>query len=164
MKHLAIPGCCLLLALTLATGAAALAQEEGDAAPAPNNRKQIVTKDQTKEFTEAFLKVLVNGRPFDAFSLMKAAMPDNDNDVDATRASTEELLQQVRPAYGKAIGYEMVDSKSVGASLVRYDYLMKFEKNALHCRIIYYKPVNNWIPLRIWFDDNLHDLIEDLGK
>src|SRR5262245_17739307 len=62
----------LFTVVLMCTPALVLAQDNGGA---PGMRKQIVSKDQTREFTEQFLNVLVSARPFDAFTLMKNAAP-----------------------------------------------------------------------------------------
>jgi hypothetical protein len=130
----------------------------------PNLRQQINTKDRTREFAEAFLNTLVTQRPFDAFSMLRSVTPESENEIEATRQSTEQLLDQVRPGYGKMIGFEQLDVKSLGQSFVRYDYLLKMERNALHCRIVFYRPKNTWVPVMLNFSDDLTQLFDDLAK
>jgi hypothetical protein len=158
----------LLAVLMIATLALAQVGDVGVGDPIqpqqPGMRKQLVNKDQAREFNESFLRVLVTGRPYDAFVLMRSAMPGAESDVEEIRMSTERMLEEVRPTYGKAIGYELVDTKSLGQSLVQYDYLFKFERNAMQCRIVYYRPSTVWVPLRLWFDDDLSQMWEDLAR
>lgn len=148
------------LALAAVT-ALALAQD----GPAPG-RKQLVNRDQVKEFNDTFLRALMTGRPFEAFQLVKATDPDSEGAIDATRQSTESLLDEVRPTYGKPVDFELIDTTTLGESFIRYDYLFKLERSALHYRAIYYKakPNASWVPVQITFEENLAQLFEDLGK
>ena len=153
--------------LVLALAAAAIfAQDAGQG----GRRKQLVSKNFTREFTEQFLMTMVKSRPIDAFALIKTVTPESETDIETTRSSTEQLLDNVRPSYGRIIGYELLETKALGNSFVRYEYLLKFERNALHCRFLYYNNTptgqqgENWIPVGIWFDGNLGDLFDNIGK
>jgi hypothetical protein len=127
----------------------------------PASLRQITTKDQTKEFTEEFLGAFVSSRPFDAYARLRAiAPPESEADIEASRLATEQLLDDVRPSYGRVIGMELIDTKMLGTSFVRYDYLLKFERNALHCRAVYYRPGNVWLPVQLYFNSNLGSLFD----
>lgn len=156
----------LLVCALAAAGFTAWSFAAGGAPPAAGQAgrvKQIATQTQTKEFTEAFLGVLVNGRPYDAFAMLKSTVPDLEADIEAARQDTELRFERIRPTYGKAIGWELVQTRSLGQSMIRYDYLLKFEKNALHLRMLYYKPKNVWIPASLNFFDDLTVLFDDAG-
>ncbi len=152
---------CPKLLLVLAFAAVAVAAE-GDDVAVPNG--QIASKEATREFTETYLRALAYGTTSDAFAMIKAAAPGSEVEIDSVRQSTERLIEQVRPTYGKPVGHEVLDQKSLGQSLIRYECLLKFERNALHCRMIYYRANNAWAPVGIWFNDDLRQLFEDLGK
>jgi hypothetical protein len=147
----------LLLALAVAVHAA-----DGDG-PGPN-RRQLATVEQTKELSESFLGAMVTGRSYEAFTQIRNVVPDNENMVESWRAAADRMVESVRPDYGRPIGHELLDSKTLGTSYVRYDYLLKFERNAIHCRIIYYRGRNTWTPVFMMFNDNLDQLFTDLGK
>jgi hypothetical protein len=153
-----------LMILSLAS---AVYAADGDApesgAPTPN-RRQLATVEQTKELTEAFLSAMVTGRTYEAFSLIRNVIPDGENIVEGWRAETDQLITSVRQDYGRPLEREFLDSKTLGTSYVRYDYLLKFEYSALHCRVIYYRARNTWIPVFLSFQRDLDQLFTDLGK
>src|SRR5262249_20756469 len=120
--------------------------------------RQIASPEQCKQFTDTFLRTLVNGRTYDAFQMIKSVIPDAESDVDATRQTTEQLLDQVRQTFGKPIDVELLDTKTLGSSFIRYDYLLKLERSALHCRAIFYRPRNTWIPVTITFEQDLRQV------
>lgn len=150
---------CVLLLLTVTT---ALFAADGDG-PAPN-RRQLANVEQTKELTDSFLTAMVTGRTYEAFGLIRNVVPDSETIVEGWRASTDQLLNLVRQDYGRPIEHELLDSKKLGTSYVRYDYLLKFEYSALWCRVIYYRGRNTWIPVFLNFDRDLDPLFTDLGK
>jgi hypothetical protein len=148
-----------LFLVVVLSGVVVFAQDNG-----PNARKQLASKDNTREFTEAFLSTVKSGRTFEAFSMFRAVSPDTEGQIDAWRQATDEMINQVRADYGKAIGFEPLDVRSLGTSFVRYDYLLKFERNALHFRVVYYRPNNTWLPVWLAFSQDMGQLFDDLGK
>jgi hypothetical protein len=150
-------GVLLVLALSSAVYAA-----DGDG-PSPN-RRQLATVEQTKELSESFMNAMVTGRSYEAFGLIRNVVPDSENMVETWRAAADRIIQGVRPDYGRPIDHELLDTKSLGTSYVRYDYLLKFERNAIHCRIIYYRGRSTWVPVFMMFNENLDQLFTDLGK
>jgi hypothetical protein len=134
------------------------------AAIAAENPTPLASKDQAHDFAETFMRTMASGDTYNAFALVKAQLRDNADDTDALRDTTQQMLDEARPKLGKPIGYELVAEKDLGQSLVRYDYLLKLEKFAVHFRIIFYKPDQNWLPAQLWVDQDIRQLIDDLGK
>lgn len=143
--------------------AAAVYAADGDAPETPN-RRQLATVGQTKELTEAFLQGMISGRSYDAFNQIRNVMPDQENQVETWRAEADEVMESVRPSYGRPIGFELLDTKALGASYVRYDYLLKCEYQAVHYRVIYYSAKSTWTPVFMMFNTNLDPLYTALGK
>lgn len=134
----------------------AFAQES---APQP---PQLTSKAQVKDFTAQFLKTLATGTTIDAFNQLKAATPDAEADIDATRDRTLGLLDSLRDTYGRPIGYDIVTERALGDSVIKYETLLKMEKFAIRCTIIYYKPHDTWQPARINFDPDLNLMFDEL--
>jgi hypothetical protein len=149
-----------IVLITLMSAVLVLAQDHGGGP----TRAQLGSKDQTKLFSESFLTKLGTARPFDAFKMLRDMAPESEGEIDASRQSTEALLDQVRPSYGRMLDFELLDTKSLGKSFVRYDYLLKFERNAIHCRFVFYQPRNTWLPVSFTVNQDLTQLFEDLGK
>ncbi|HMB95253.1 MAG TPA: hypothetical protein VKK61_04365 [Tepidisphaeraceae bacterium] len=134
------------------------------AAIAADNPQPLGSKDQAHDFAETFMRTMASGDTYAAFAMVKAQSPDNAEDTDTLRDSTEQMLDEVRPKLGKPIGYELVGQKVLGESLIRYDYLLKLERFAVHFRIIFYRPQQAWIPSQFWVDQDIRELVDDLGK
>ena len=122
----------------------------------------MTSKGQVKDFTGQFLKTLATGSTTNAFNLLKAATPDAEADIDATRDKTLGLLDQLRDTYGRPIGYDIVTERALGDSVIKYEALLKLEKYAIRCTIIYYKPKDVWQPARINFDPDLSLMFDEL--
>jgi len=128
------------------------------------NPTALESKDQAKQFAETFMHTMAGGNVYDAFAMVKAQLRDSQDDTDTLRDSTQQMLDAALPKLGKPIGYELLAEKSLGESLMRYDYLLKLERFAIHFRIIFYKPGNAWIPAQLWVDQDIRQLFDDLGK
>jgi hypothetical protein len=131
---------------------------------AADNPPALASKDQARDFAETFMHTLAGGDTYNAFAMVKAQLHDTGDDTDTLRDGTQQILDEARPKLGKPIGYELVAEKELGQSLIRYDYLLKLEKFAVHFRIIFYKPDQNWLPAQLWVDQDIRQLIDDLGK
>jgi hypothetical protein len=136
----------------------------GALADTPDNSAPLQNKDQARQFAEIFMRQLASGNTYDAFALVKAQLPDEADDTDTLRDNTQQMLDAARPKLGKTIGYELLEEKSLGQSLLRYEYLLKLERFAVHVRIIFYKPGEKWLPAQMWVDQDIRQLFDDLGK
>lgn len=134
------------------------------AAGGPQPTGQLTSAVQTREFTERFLRTLETARTHDAFQLLRPVITDPQTDVEQMRNTTDQQLLQARNTYGKSIGHELLDTKTLGESFIRYDYLFRLERSALHFRVIYYKGRNNYVPVQLFFSEDLEQLYYDLGK
>ncbi|HEY1628422.1 MAG TPA: hypothetical protein VGF52_01110 [Tepidisphaeraceae bacterium] len=131
---------------------------------AADNPPALASKDQARDFGELFMRTMAGGDTYNAFAMVKAQLRDTGEDTDALRDTTQQMLDEARPKLGKPIGYELVGEKELGQSLIRYDYILKLEKFAVHFRIIFYKPQQEWLPAQMWVDQDIRQLIDDLGK
>jgi hypothetical protein len=130
------------------------------------NPAALTTPDQTESFADLFLRNLVGGSAHDAFATIKSAIADQDlaNEMDATRDETVRLLDAILPTHGRPIGYELVARRSLGASLLRYECLLKLQKYPIRCTILFYKPQQAWVPVQVVFDQDIKVMFEELGR
>jgi hypothetical protein len=146
--------CCFTFVLLAATSL--IAQERG--------RTTLRTTEQTKEFTIQFLNTMATGITYQAFELLKTAKAGADPDIDATRDRTQEMLEGLRLTYGKAIGYDLLAERTLGATIIRYEALLKLEKYPVRCTVTYYRATDTWVPVRVWFDEDIDSLFIELGR
>lgn len=142
-----------LVALSLAAGG-----------PMGGQTGQIGSLADTRAFTERFLTTLEKARAFDAYQLVRTAVNDPQTDVDNMRNIAEQIITNARNTYGPSIGHELINTQTLGESFVRYDYLFRLERSALHFRVTFYKSRNRYIPVDMYFEEELEQLFYEFGK
>ena len=79
-----------------------------------------------------------------AFALMKPYFPFSGAEVDAAAIQTKALRAQYGERYGSPIGYEFIDSKKLGDSLIMFRYIEKTNRHALPWIFYFYKTPEGW--------------------
>jgi hypothetical protein len=125
---------------------------------------RLASPNDARAFTEQFLTTLEERRAVDAFQLMRQVITDPQTDVDMMRNNVDQTLNDARNNYGRPIGHELVDSKTLGTSFVRFDYLFRLEKSALQFRIIYYRGRGGYQPVQLYFQEDLEELFYEVAK
>ena len=64
----------------------------------------------------------------------------------------------VEKRYGKFIGYELLDKKHIGSSLVKFTYLAKCSKHPLIWDFIFYKANEKWVLNYFYWNDRIQNL------
>lgn len=62
------------------------------------------------------------------------------------------------PLYGDIIGFEKIQEKKIGASILRLVYVLKLEKAPTVWEFFFYKPKTNWFLGNIIFNDQFNML------
>jgi hypothetical protein len=65
---------------------------------------------------------------------------------------------------GQFYGYELISSKAAGKSILLLTYIVKYEKDALTFRILFYKALNDWQVQTFKFDNKIGDELEVASK
>lgn len=103
---------------------------------------------------EAFFRTVLDGdtgKAFDALmegSLLPVSQP---NAVSRLKGQLENGLR----VYGRPVGYELLEEKSIGSSLVRCVYVFRLEKYPLFWEFFFYKGTDRWLPVDVRFNDRL---------
>lgn len=126
----------------------------GTPAPRPN-----VSPDQA---VEAFFKTLKMGGVDAAYdALVKGTIiADRAEDVTALKSRTKTALD----SYGPVAGYETVDEKQVGSSLLRRTCVSLNSDLPLRWRFYFYKSDGVWRLVDLRVDDGLVELFEEAGR
>ena len=126
-----------MLVYVFATLAACVA-----AAPAPGSTAP-------RQQAETFFSTIIGGDTAKAFDTLL-----DGSAISAGRPEIPSLLKQQLAAglraYGKPLGFDLVDSKTFGTSLVRLVYIFKLEKYPLTFEFFFYQsgPVSKLIDVR----------------
>jgi hypothetical protein len=128
------------------------------ATPTPAPR----TGDRPADLVEAFFSALKADRVDAAYDgLVKGTIiADRADDVAALKTRTKAALD----SYGPVSGYEVVDEKVVGSSLLRRTVVSLNSDLPLRWRFYFYKSEGAWRLVDLRVDDALVELFEESGR
>ena len=104
----------------------------------------LPNETDAKELADKIITKISSGDIDSGFNLMKPYIPLSGADIDAAAAKAKTQLEQYGKVYGKLIGFEYIDSRRIGDSLVRIRYVVKAENTALTWIFIFYKGADGW--------------------
>ena len=131
----------LILALVLATHAPVLAAPSAGA-----------TSAQAK--AETLFSTIIGGDTSKAFDGLLAGSVIADKQSGAAYNLRSQLENGMR-LYGRPVGYDLVEEKTFGPSLVRFVYILRLEKYPLIWEFFFYKSGDAWQPIEVRFNDQL---------
>ena len=134
----------LVCAVVVLTGSAHAAPARGSAAVAGDPREKA----------EAFFGTVTQGDTAKAFDTLFDGSIIRANKPEASFALRQQLDTGLR-VYGKPVGFDLVESKSFGASLVRLVYIFRLEKYPLTFEFFFYQNGQAWLPIDVRFNDKL---------
>ena len=76
----------------------------------------------------------------------------------------KQRLKKVKALVGSYYGYEYINSKKIGDSVVCVSYLVKYERQPFRFRFIFYKPLNDWILFSFTSDDEYDTELKEATK
>ena len=131
---------CAFTVFTRSAAVAAPARNTGSATP----REQI----------EACFGTIMQGDTAKAFDTLL-----DGSAISASKPGASSLLRQQMDAgmraYGKPLGFDLVDSKTYGTSLIRLVYIFKLEKYPLTFEFFFYQNGRTFLPIDVRFNDKL---------
>ena len=136
-----------VFALALLASTAATAQQAPFGTPA-----------DVRKFSDAVMTLVGNGKYEDAWKRMRLATIIPSAEFDAFAAQFASQAPAVTPRYGKVVGHEYIRDQQVGTSLLRFQYIVKYERAAMRWNLIYYRSANGWVLTDFKFDGNVNAL------
>jgi hypothetical protein len=127
----------------------------GEALPDENAAKDLAVKVMTK---------VAVGDLDAAFLMMKPYVPLSPTEIDSIAIQSKSMREQYGKRYGSSIGYEFIDSKKVGDSLLRLRYIEKTDKHVLPWVFYFYKTNEGWILNSFNWNDVYTMLFNDEAK
>lgn len=73
-------------------------------------------------------------------------------------------IDTTRGLIGMYIGKELIVQRKASNSLILYSYLVKHEKQPVRFTFMFYKPKNEWLIYRLYFDDQVDNELEESAK
>jgi hypothetical protein len=115
---------------------------------------EVLKSEELQPFSERVMAKVAKGDLDGAFQEMKPYLVIPEAEYETLVANTRAQRGLAGTRYGKVIGYECVDKKAVGQSLVRITCLEKTDKHALPWRFYFYKTPSGWVLNSFNWSDN----------
>jgi hypothetical protein len=114
--------------------------------------------DEIQKTITVFFNLLKEKKMDQAFDLILAntKIKGREEEVKGLKKQTSDALA----AYGPILGFEIIEQKRVGMSLLQIVCLSWSENLPLRWRFTYYRPNDKWKLLDIFVDDKIADLFE----
>ena len=115
----------------------------------------VLKSEELQPFSERVMAKIAKGDLDGAFREMKRYLVIPDAEYETLVANTRAQRGLPGTRFGKVVGYECVEKKAVGQSLVKINCLEKTEKHALPWRFYFYKAPSGWVLNSFNWSDNL---------
>lgn len=141
-----------LAAAVPAVPAAAPATAATNAAPAPS-------QDIPSQMAAEFFAALQRGQMDDAYATLTKGSKtiEKPEDLRILKAKTKEAID----AFGQIIGYELIETKSIGTRLIRRTYLSLGNEYPLRWRFYFYEANGRWRLIDLRVDDRLTGMFDE---
>jgi hypothetical protein len=73
-------------------------------------------------------------------------------------------IDTTRSIIGPYLGRELIVQRKASNSLILYSYLVKHQNQPLRFTFMFYKPKNDWVIYRLYFDDSVSSELEQSAK
>jgi len=124
------------------------------------NASGFKTEQETKSFSNQLVSLFILYDFKKALNKAKPYWPIPEVEIDGMLNKINQQWPLVKQRFGVTTGKELVQTKKIGKTFIRYIYLHKFENHAIYWQIDYYKPKNEWKINQITFLDTLNTLYE----
>ncbi len=159
------------IAVVLATTALVSAQDKGHKAAAaaqpaakpaesaPETAPPVVAGDEPAQIAATFFGLLQKSRVEEAYTnLTKGSkIAEKPDELRSLKAKTSQAIEM----FGSVQGYDLVESKSVGAHLIRRTYLSLGKDFPLRWRFYFYRSDNVWRLVDLRVDDRLTGIFDE---
>ena len=124
------------------------------------NAAGLKTEKETKSFSNQLVSQFIKDDFKNALNKAKPYWPIPAVEIDGMLNKINQQWPMVKQRFGSTTSMELVQTKRIGKSFIRYIYLHKFENHAIYWQLDYYKPINEWKINQITFLDTLNTLYE----
>ena len=131
--------------------------------PAFGQTKFLPGPAEARKVAESMVASVAAGNFAGALAQLRplSVLPSAELDVLEAQYNTQaaQLLQR----FGPPLGYEFIREEKSGASLLRYTFIVRYEKAPLRWIFIFYRAEKGWVNTDFKFDGNLGALFEAGG-
>ncbi len=103
---------------------------------------------------ETLFSTIIGGDTSKAFDGLLSGSVITEKQSGAAYTLRNQLENGMR-LYGRPVGFDLVEEKTFGPSLVRFVYIFRSEKYPLIWEFFFYKSGDAWMPIEVRFNDQL---------
>ncbi len=103
---------------------------------------------------ETLFSTIIGGDASKAFDGLLAGSVIAEKQSGAAYTLRNQLESGMR-AYGRPVGFDLVEEKTFGPSLVRFVYIFRLEKYPLVWEFFFYRTGDAWLPIEVRFNDQI---------
>jgi hypothetical protein len=127
-------------------------------AAAPALADTLATDADVRKLADSAMSRVGRGDIAGAFAALKPYTIVPATEFDAMTLASKSQRDQYGARFGKAVGFEFVEQKRVGSSLLRLTYMEKTEKHVLPWYLYFYKGPSGWVLNSFTWNDRMQDL------
>jgi hypothetical protein len=116
-----------------------------------------------EELIKAFFNTYSTGKVEKAVEEIYKTNPWMSRNSDAVDNLKRQLRSSVE-LMGDYRGYGLLGTKDVASDLVLYDYLVKYDRQPLRFRFMFYRADKQWMLYSISYDDSIDEELKELVK
>jgi len=116
------------------------------------------SKREVREFCEAVLRNMANGKFEAGFNLLRAHWLFPKEEIDSVERETNNQLTTITNRYGEPIDYAFIKEEQAGEVAVRYIYAVTYAKHLIRWLFTFYKPKEIWFLNSFNWDDAIEKL------
>lgn len=135
--------CLFVLVITLVVSLTASAQS-----------KFLPSASEAKRSAEGIVANIAAGNYPGAWKEMKPLSVIPAAELEVFEAQFNSQADNLLRRFGSSSGYELIREEAVGASLVRYQFLVRHEKAPLRWVFVFYRAEKGWVMTDFKFDGN----------
>lgn len=113
---------------------------------------------EMQEYCERILSHLQGGDVDSAFVLIKSQWLFDPAEIDSVWEKTANQLPGLQNRFGDILAVSEVGSERVGELLIRFIYVIKYERHVVRWLFVFYKPRTKWILNSFKWDDSISEL------
>lgn len=113
---------------------------------------------EMQEYCERILSHLQGGDVDSAFELIKSQWLFDPTEIDSVWEQTANQLSGLQDRFGDSFAVSEVGNERVGELLIRFTYVIKYERHVIRWLFVFYKPRTKWILNSFKWDDSIDEL------
>ena len=111
-----------------------------------------------KDYCERIVNHIQRGEVESAFELMKSQWLFDPAEIDSAKEKTVSQLAGLPRRFGSPMAVAEVGVERVSDFLIRFTYVVKYERHLLRWLFTFYRARGSWILNAFWWDDNVSEL------